>query len=79
MAGKKPAKPIAGKNTQHKLDAALYGTEVRYMGSKSSAATCPSCRRSIVRGMMRLKGSDFYCSVRCVSMTIPKEEPSESQ
>lgn len=77
MAGKKPAKPIAGKNTQQKLDVGLYGAEVKYMGGKSSPAICPSCHRSIVRGMMRLKGDNFYCSIKCVSKTITVEASNE--
>lgn len=72
MAGKKPAKPMAGKNTQPKLDTALYGAEVKYYGTKGSPAKCPSCGNETIRGMVRMKNNQFYCSIKCVSTTIEK-------
>lgn len=65
MAGKKPAKPIAGQSKQQTLDPALYGIQIKYYGDKSSPARCKSCGKSIVKGMMRLKAENYYCSVGC--------------
>lgn len=78
MAGKKPAKPMAGQGKQEVLDPAVYGTQIKYLGDKSSPCTCPTCGRSTIRGMVRMKGQEFYCSVRCVSATIAKAEENET-
>lgn len=66
MAAKKPAKPHAGKNVQPVLDPAVYGTKVLYAGMKHTPAVC-TCGTRIVRGMMRLKGDDIYCSPTCAA------------
>lgn len=70
MAGKKPAKPMAGQRKEVTLDPTLYGTQVLYVGSKDSPAKCPKCGKNTVRGMVRMKNSNFYCSVVCVESTI---------
>lgn len=78
MAGKKPAKPMAGQAKQQILDPSIYGTQVKYLGDKSSATVCPTCGRSTIRGMVRMKGAEFYCSVRCISATIVKAQDNEA-
>jgi hypothetical protein len=65
MAGKKPAKPMAGQTKQVALDPAVYGTQIKYMGTKNSPTTCPSCGRQTIRGMVRQKGEGFFCSLVC--------------
>lgn len=65
MAGKKPAKPMAGQSKQVVLDTAVYGSQIKYIGTKNSPTTCPSCGRQTIRGMVRQKGSDFFCSAVC--------------
>jgi hypothetical protein len=75
----KPAKPIAGQAKKSAvLDPALYGTQILFVGSKGTTAVCPTCKRSTTRGMLRLKGNDLYCSVRCVSATIVVKESEEA-
>lgn len=67
MAGKKPAKAMAGQTKQVVLDPAVYGSQIKYMGSKNSPCTCPSCGKKTIRGMVRQKGEDFFCSLVCAS------------
>jgi hypothetical protein len=75
MASKKPAKPMAGQSKQVTLDPAIYGTTIKYMGDKNSPVSCSHCRRSIVRGMIRLRGQEYICSLTCAeqSSKIVKE------
>lgn len=65
MAGKKPAKPMAGQSKQTVLDPAIYGQLVKYVGSKSTPCSCKSCGNKTIRGMVRLKGENFFCSETC--------------
>jgi hypothetical protein len=66
MAGKKPAKAIAGQSKQQVvLDPAIYGISVKYIGTKSSPCSCGECGRNMVRGMIRLRMNDYFCSEVC--------------
>lgn len=65
MAGKKPAKAMAGQTKQVTLDPAVYGSLIKFYGSKEAKCKCGSCAREIVRGMVREKGGAFYCSTVC--------------
>jgi len=66
MPGKKPAKPIAGQNrTAPVLDPAVYGSLVKFYGSKNAKCKCGTCAREVVSGMVREKGGAFYCSAVC--------------
>jgi hypothetical protein len=65
VAGKKPAKPMAGQAKKVVLDPEIYGVEIRYVGTKDSSCCCPTCKKITVRGMMRLKNDNFYCSLTC--------------
>jgi hypothetical protein len=65
MAGKKPAKAMASQAKQQILDPAIYGVQIKYYGDNSSPARCKVCGKSVVRGMMRLKSEEFYCSIGC--------------
>lgn len=67
MAGKKPAKPIAGQAKQVVQDPAMYGSMVKFIGSKNSSCSCSKCGRLTVRGMVRVKNDNYYCSARCAS------------
>jgi len=67
MAGKKPAKPMAGQTKQAILDPSVYGTQIRYYGTKGASAKCPSCGKETIKGMVRIKNDLFYCSLVCVS------------
>lgn len=78
MAGKKPAKPIAGQAKQAIEDPAIYGTQIMFMGSKLAKCICDKCGKSIVRGMIRVLGESRYCSKTCVtSVTKKKEEAAQ--
>lgn len=67
MAGKKPAKPMAGQSKQPVRDPEIYGIQVRYLGTPDTASSCVKCAKKTVRGMIRIKGDGHYCSVRCVT------------
>jgi hypothetical protein len=66
MAGKKPAKPMAGQGKQVALDPSIYGQAIKISGSKASSTSCNKCGRSVIRGMMRILGDNFYCSITCM-------------
>jgi hypothetical protein len=75
MAGKKPAKPIAGQSKQKVEDPAIYGTLTMFVGSKTARCACDKCGRETVRGMIRVLGESRYCSKNCVtSVTMKKVE-----
>lgn len=66
MAGKKPAKPIAGQSKSTAvLDPATYGSLIKFHGSKNAKCSCGTCAKEIVSGMVREKGGAFYCSTVC--------------
>jgi hypothetical protein len=67
MAGKKPAKPIAGQSKQIIQDPAIYGSMIKFVGSKNASCSCAKCGKLTVRGMVRLKNDNYYCSLRCAS------------
>jgi hypothetical protein len=65
MAGKKPAKPMAGQAKQAVQDPAIYGSMVKFMGTKSATSVCLKCGRVTVSGMIRVKEGKSYCSAGC--------------
>lgn len=67
MAGKKPAKPIAGQSRQVAQDPAVYGQPFKVYGTASACSECSECGRKTIRGMIRVKGDKTYCSVRCAT------------
>lgn len=69
MAGKKPAKAMAGKGQVHAQDPAIYGSPLRYVGMKGMSATCGKCGKQTTRGMVRSKGDSLYCSALCASLS----------
>jgi hypothetical protein len=79
MAGKKPAKAMAGQTKQLVLDPAIYGISVKYFGTKNSPMVCPNCKRTSVRGMIRVRGEEMLCSLRCAeqSSKIGKEDSGD--
>lgn len=78
MAGKKPAKPMAGQSKTAKLDPAIYGNLVRFVGTKDAGSECVECGRKTIRGMIRLKdaGQEF-CSSGCAHAHHRKFAPVE--
>ena len=81
MAGKKPAKVMAGTTKQLVLDPAIYGISVKYYGTKNSPMVCPSCNKPSVRGMVRVRGEEMLCSLRCAeqSSKIGKEDSGDKE
>ena len=67
MAGKKPAKPMAGQSKQPVQDPAIYGSPTRFIGYKNSSCSCGKCGKLTVRGMVRVKNETYYCSARCAA------------
>jgi hypothetical protein len=74
MAGKKPAKPMAGQSRQTVQDPAVYGSIVKFIGTKASPCICGACKRSIVRGIVRAKGDSFFCSATCAKYDWAKSQ-----
>lgn len=65
MAGKKPAKPIAGQSRD--TSKLLPGKAVKYYGSKGAQAfICPTCSRELIKGIIYEDGSASYCSRICI-------------
>ena len=68
MASKKPAKPIAGQNRDKGPQ--LPGKAVKYFGAANAAPfVCPTCNRSLTKGIVYEVGTNMYCNRVC----IPKE------
>jgi hypothetical protein len=65
MAGKKPAKPMAGQARQVVQDPAVYGSMVKFMGTKSATSVCMKCGKVTINGMIRVKEEKSYCSSMC--------------
>lgn len=65
MAGKKPAKPIAGQSKQPVQDPAIFGSPIQYLGFKDSPSVCVQCGRQTIRGIIRMKGNLSFCSASC--------------
>jgi hypothetical protein len=65
MAGKKPSKPMTTQSKQVVQDPAIYGSLIKFIGTKSSRCICEVCNRSIVRGIVRVKADLFFCSASC--------------
>ena len=81
MAGKKPAKAMAGQSKgQVALDPAIYGIAVKFYGSKTSPVVCAWCNKTSVRGMIRLRGEERLCSLRCAeqSTKMDKQDSGEN-
>lgn len=65
MAGKKPAKPIAGQSKD--LSKVLPGKAVKYFGSKTAQAfVCPTCSKQLIKGIIYEENSSSYCSRVCI-------------
>lgn len=65
MAGKKPAKKnITTMTVKEKV---LLGKAVKYMGSKTSQPfTCPTCFRTLIKGIIYEELNISYCSRTCI-------------
>ena len=69
MAGKKPAKPIAGQARDK--GPVLPGKIHYYAGGKGYPVfTCPTCNTSLKKGFIYEDGSSFFCKRRCIPAKI---------
>ena len=65
MAGKKPAKPMAGQGKDNNIN--LPGKAVKYFGSKNAQPfTCPTCKKSLVKGIVYEENNSVFCSRICI-------------
>jgi len=69
MAGKKPAKRNVSNN-QKEAKVELPGKALKYIGMKGVNFTCPTCKRSLVKGIIWEHEGSTYCQRGC----IPKKE-----
>lgn len=73
MAGKKPAKVNSSNKKQAVV---LPGKAIYYMGSKNAQGfTCPSCNRTLTKGIIYEHENSTYCSRGC----LPKPQQQISQ
>lgn len=65
MASKKPAKPMAGQSRD--MSKSLPGKPLMYFGSaKAQAFVCPTCSRSLIKGIIYEEGNSSYCTRTCI-------------
>lgn len=69
MAGKKPAKRNI-TNNQKEIKVELPGKALKYIGTKDTPFVCPTCSKSLVRGIIWEDSASAYCSRVC----IPKKQ-----
>ena len=75
---KKPAKRNV-TNTQVPVAKKNEGEPVLFIGLTPKAkATCPSCKKSVGKGMMRLYSNELYCSKSCAVKVIEKDKETNS-
>lgn len=67
---KKPAKPIAGQSKD--IGKNLPGKAVMYMTPAKTASLfeCPTCRRTLSKGIVYEVGSAMYCKRGCIPAPI---------
>ena len=69
MAGKKPAKRNISNPKEAKVE--LPGKALRYVGSKNTQPfICPSCSRSLIKGIIYEDNGSAYCSRRCIPVKV---------
>ena len=73
MAGKKPAKKNVS-NTVKEIKIELPGKAVKYIGMKGTNFECPTCKRTLVKGIIWEYNNSNYCTRTC----IPKKEVEAS-
>lgn len=69
MAGKKPAKRNVSNAKEIKVE--LPGKALKYVGSKNAKPfICPSCQRSLIKGIIYEDNGSTYCSRRCIPTKV---------
>jgi hypothetical protein len=67
MATKKPAKRNVSNTQEKKIE--LPGKAVMYYGLLTKGFTCPSCNRTLMKGIIYEHNNSSYCTRSC----IPKQ------
>ena len=71
MAGKKPAK-VNSSNKKEKTQ--LPGKALMYIAPKGAQAyVCPTCKRSLTKGIIYEVDSQSFCNRRCIPKTQTQE------
>lgn len=68
MAGKKPAKRNVTNTKEVKVE--LPGKAVMFYGLLTKGFTCPTCERTLIKGIIYEHNGSSYCNRGC----IPKPE-----
>lgn len=77
MASKPAKRNIT--NTQAPVVKKNEGEPVLFVGLTPNAKTsCPSCNKSVGKGMMRLYSNELYCSKSCAVKAIDKDKEANS-
>ena len=71
MAGQKPAKKNVS-NSQKEIKVELPGKAVKYVGVKGVKFSCPSCSRSLTKGIIYEHEGNSYCTRSCIKV-VDKE------
>lgn len=72
MAGKKPAKRNVSNLKEAKVE--LPGKAVMYMSSKGAQKfECPSCKRTLGKGIIYEYESSAYCSRGCIPKKVVEQ------
>jgi hypothetical protein len=64
MAGKKPAK--RNVTTVKEVKKELPGKAVMYYGLLTEGFTCPSCNRTLIKGIIYEHEGESYCTRSCI-------------
>lgn len=64
MAGKKPAK--RNVTTVKEVKKELLGKAVMYYGLLTKGFTCPSCNRTLIKGIIYEHNGGSYCTRTCI-------------
>ena len=64
MATKKPAKRNVSNTQEKKIE--LPGKAVMYYGLLTKGFTCPTCNRTLIKGMIYEHNDSRYCTRGCI-------------
>lgn len=66
MAGKKPAKPIAGQGRDKGIQLPGKATLYYSPSNKMKGFSCPTCSRTLLRGIVYEEGGNLFCKRSCI-------------
>jgi len=68
MAGKKPAKRNVSSSVKE-IKIELPGKAVKYVGMKGVNFECPTCKRTLIKGIIWEHNNSAYCTRNCIKVT----------